>query len=125
VPRRLTRFCLWLRLITDNNYLKTNPMIYKILALIAVLSVLAGCDVDRNDPKYDQLRYDQMQKANCVEIASVLSAKAIMDKPEDYDAALKRCQDNKIMTFDEYKVFADHGRETGVWDVYVVFPDKF
>jgi len=100
-------------------------MKYITVASIAVLAALAGCDVDRNHPKYDQLRFDQMQKANCVEIASVLSAKAIMDKPEDYDAALKRCQDNKNMTFEEYKVFADHGRETGVWDVYVVFPEKF
>ena len=29
------------------------------------------------------------------------------------------------MTFEEYKVFADHGRETGVWDVYVLVPEKF
>ncbi len=100
-------------------------MTYKTFSLVVLLAALAGCGVDRNHPKYDQLRYDQMQKANCVEIASVLSAKAIMDKPEDYDAALKRCQDNKVMTFDEYKVFADHGRETGVWDVYLVFPEKF
>ncbi len=100
-------------------------MTYKTLPLVVMLAVLAGCGVDRNHPKYDQLRYEQMQKANCEEIASVLSAKAIMDKPEDYDVALKRCQDNKIMTFEEYKVFADHGRETGVWDVYVVFPEKF
>ena len=100
-------------------------MTYKSIVFIAVLAGLTGCGVDRNHPKYDQLRYDQMQKANCYEIASVLSAKAIMDKPADYDAALKRCQDNKIMTFEEYKIFADHGRETGVWDVYLVFPEKF
>jgi len=100
-------------------------MTYKSVSVIALFVMLAGCGVDRNHPKYDQLRYDQMQKANCVEIASVLSAKAIMDKPEDYDTALKRCQDNKIMTFEEYKLFADHGRATGVWDVYAVFPEKF
>ena len=100
-------------------------MIYKTVPVVALLAMLSGCGVDRNAPKYDQLRFDQMQKANCVEIASVLSAKAIMDKPEDYDASLKRCQDNKIMTFEEYKIFADHGRETGVWDVYEIFPEKF
>ncbi len=100
-------------------------MTYKTLALIAVLTVLAACGVERNHPKYDQLRYEQMQKANCSEIASVLSAKAVMDEPEDYDVALKRCEDNKVLNFEEYKVFADHGRETGVWDVYVVFAEKF
>ena len=100
-------------------------MIHKTLALIFVLTMFAGCGVERNDPKYDQLRYDQMQKANCGEIASVLSAEAIMDEPADYDVALKRCQDNKVLSFEEYKVLADHGRETGVWDVYVVFPEKF
>lgn len=100
-------------------------MIYKTLPFVVLLAMLAGCDVDKNHPKYDELRYEQMQKANCVEIASVLSAKAIMEKPADYDTALKRCQDNKILSFEEYKVLADHGRETGVWDIYAVFPEKF
>jgi len=100
-------------------------MTYKFVPVIALLALLAACGVDRNDPKYDQLRYEQMQKANCAEIASVVSAKVIMEQPGDYDAALKRCQDNKILSFEEYKIFADYGRETGVWDVYVLFPEKF
>lgn len=99
-------------------------MIYKYLPFVALLIAISGCDVDKTHPKYDQLRYDQIQKANCSEIASVLSAKAIMEKPDDYDVALKRCQDNKTLSFEEYKKLAEHGRETGIWDIYTVFPEK-
>ncbi len=93
---------------------------------VVVLSGLAlfGCSVDKNAEKYDELRYEQLQKARCDEMASFLSTPLISEEPEEYDSALKRCQDMKTLTFEEYKKLADHGRVSGNWDIYEVFPEK-
>lgn len=99
-------------------------MKYKSVLTITMIGLLAACGVDKNHPKYDQLRYDELQKANCHDMASVLSAPVLMDKPEDFDTALKRCQDTQSLSFEEYKAFADHGRDTGNWDIYEVYPEK-
>lgn len=99
-------------------------MKYKSALTITMIGLLAACGVDKNHPKYDQLRYDELQKASCHDMASVLSAPVLMDKPEDFDTALKRCQDTQSLSFEEYKAFADHGRATGSWDIYEVYPEK-
>ena len=91
--------------------------------LLSALMV-GGCGVDKNDPKYDELRYSELQDARCNEMATVLSSPAIAETPEEYDTAFKRCEDMKSLTFDEYKRLADHGRETGRWDVYELYPEK-
>jgi len=96
----------------------------KIIFLLAAILLAGGCGVDKHHAKYDQLRYDELQKARCNEMASFLSTPLISDEPEEYDAALKRCQDMKALSFDEYKRLAEHGRETGNWDVYQLYPDK-
>jgi len=93
-----------------------------ILAAVMV-GLLGGCS-DKNSPKYDQRRYEQLQKADCGETASVLSSKLLMEKPEDFDTAVKRCEDTKSLTFEEYKALADYGRKTGEWDIYAVYPEK-
>ena len=107
--------------------MRTNVAI-KIAGILALggtlLLVTSGCDVDKNAPKYDELRYEQLQKARCDEMASVLSEPFIMETPDDFDTAKKRCEDTKSLSFEEYKRFADHGRATGAWDIYAVFPEK-
>ena len=96
----------------------------RIVLSSLLLCSLAACDVDKNHPKYDQLRYDELQKTSCNEMASVLSAASLMEKPEEFEVALKRCQDTQSLSFEEYKALADHGRETGSWDLYEVYPEK-
>lgn len=97
----------------------------KIVLTSAVLALMAaGCDVDKNHPKYDQLRYEQLQKARCVDMATVLASDFVTAEPENYDKALKRCEDMKSLSFDEYKRLSDHARATGKWDVYQLYPDK-
>jgi hypothetical protein len=96
--------------------------ISKIVILLALL--MAGCGVDKNHPKYDERRYKELQKSRCVDMATVLSSEFITAEPENYDKALKRCEDMKALTFEQYKRLSDHGRQTGVWDVYQVFPEK-
>ena len=95
---------------------------YFLAGMIALQ--LIGCGVDKNSAEYDQRRYDELQRANCNEMASVLSAPFVMETPEEFDAAYKRCQDLKSLTFEQYMVLAEHGRQTGVWDVYAVYPEK-
>lgn len=85
---------------------------------------LSGCGIDKNASEYDELRYEQLQKARCDEMASILSGAFFMDEPEDYDVAKKRCEDTKTLNFEEYKRLADYGRETGAWDLYALFPEK-
>ncbi len=99
-------------------------MKYKSVLTLTMIGLLTGCGVDKNNPKYDQLRYDELQKANCHDMAAVLSAPVIMDKPEEFDTALKRCQDTQSLSFEEYKDFADQARATGNWDIYQVYPEK-
>ncbi len=95
------------------------------LVLLLVSMTAAACTVDRENPKYDELRYDELQKARCSEIATVLSKPLLSEETEDYDLNLKRCQDMKTLSLEEYKVLADYARQHGVWDLYAVFPDKF
>lgn len=106
------------------NLLGRVLMKNKILVTLFAVFVVAGCGVERDSPEYDQLRYDELQSANCNDMASVLSAEALMESPEDFDTAFKRCQDLKSLTFEQYKLYSDHGRQTGVWDIYAVFPEK-
>lgn len=105
------------------NMQNTGTLARTLLLAVAV-GLGSGCGVDKNHPKYDQLRYDELQKANCHEMASVLSSEALMEAPEDFDQALKRCQDTKGLSFEEYKALAEYGRETGEWDIYAVYPEK-
>lgn len=95
------------------------------LPLIALLVVLQACGVDRDAPEYDQLRYNELQKTRCSEMATILSRPLMSKETEDYDGALARCEAMKSLTFEEYTLLADHARATGKWDVYGVFPDKF
>lgn len=99
-----------------------RPMFVLSAALLTMMAI--GCDVDRNHPKYDELRYEQLQKTRCVDMATVLASEFAIAKPENYDKALKRCEDMKTLSFAEYKRLADHGRKTGKWDVYQVYPEK-
>lgn len=97
----------------------------KIVLTATLLALMAtGCDVDKNHPKYDQLRFDQLQKTRCVDMATLLSAEFVNAEPEDYDKALKRCEDMKTLNFDEYKRLSDNARATGKWDIYQLYPEK-
>ena len=95
---------------------------------IAVASALllgaSGCTVDKDNPKYDERRYTEIQKARCGEIATVLSKPLLAEEPEDYDTSLQRCEALKSLTFEEYKKLADYARENGSWDIYLLFPEK-
>ena len=104
--------------------MRKNSMTRSGFIAIAIIGLLTACGVDKNHPKYDQLRYDELQKANCHDMAAVLSTPVLMDKPEDFDTALKRCLDTQSLSFEEYKALADYGRETGNWDIYAVYPEK-
>lgn len=96
----------------------------KMVMVTSLLFIVAtGCDVDKNHQKYDQLRYEQLQKARCVDMATLLSASFVNAEPEDYDKALKRCEDMKLLSFDAYKQLSDHARATGSWDIYELFPE--
>ena len=97
----------------------------RILVLTLCSAVLPACGIDRDAPEYDQLRYEQLRKTRCHEMAAVLSKPLVSRETEDYDTTLKRCEAMKSLDFEEYKVLADHARQTGVWDVYGVFPEKF
>lgn len=91
--------------------------------LISVLLVW-GCGVDRNAAKYDERRYQELQRANCTEMASVLSSKLIAKTPENYDQAMKRCQDLKSLSYEEYIRYAEASRKSGNWDLYATYPEK-
>lgn len=101
----------------------TAKMVLGVL-LSGMVLLGSGCGVDKNAAKYDQLRYDELQDARCDEMAAVLSSDVITETPEEYDTAFKRCEDMKSLSFEEYKRFADHGRETGIWDIYEFYPEK-
>jgi hypothetical protein len=92
--------------------------------LFALVIAVVGCGVDRNAAKYDERRYKELQKASCVEMASLLSSTLITAKPENYDQAMKRCQDLKALSYDEYVRYADAARLSGDWDIYQHFPEK-
>jgi len=94
------------------------------LAVVLGATVVTGCDIDKNAPEYDELRYEQLQKASCSDMASILSEDFLMEKPDDFDVAKKRCEDTKSLSLVEYKHFADESRASGVWDIYAVFPEK-
>lgn len=102
--------------------MKQSTKVGLVVAMTAV--VVSGCGIDKNSPKYDQLRYEQLQKTRCVDMATVLSSEFVTKEPENYDAALKRCEDMRTLTFDEYRRLADHARATGSWDIYKLYPEK-
>lgn len=93
-------------------------------AAVMTTAVMAGCGVDKNHPKYDQVRYDELQKTRCIDMATMLSSDFVNAEPENYDQALKRCEDMKTLSFEEYKRLADHARSTGKWDIYQLYPEK-
>lgn len=97
--------------------------LFKVTLFTLVIAVM-GCGVDRNAAKYDERRYKELQRANCVEMASLLSSTLIAEKPENYDQAMKRCQDLKTLTYKEYVQYADAARASGNWDIYHHFPEK-
>ena len=94
----------------------------KVIVAGLLVLVMAGCDVDKDAPKYDELRYEQLQKTRCVDMATLLSASFVNAEPEDYDKSLKRCEDMKQLSFEQYKRLADQARSTGSWDVYTLYP---
>lgn len=97
----------------------------KIAMTAAMLAAMAtGCDVDKDHPKYDELRYEQLKKTRCVDMATILSSDFVTADPEDYDKSLKRCEDMKSLSFEEYKRLADHARAAGKWDIYQLYPEK-
>lgn len=100
------------------------PRVMTTITATLLAATLAGCGVDRDNPKYDELRYEQLQKARCVDMATILSSDFVNAEPENYDGSLKRCEDMKSLTFEEYQRLADHARATGSWDIYQVFPEK-
>ena len=102
----------------------SDSMFYKMPLTIVLLGFIAACGVDKNHPKYDELRYEELKKANCHDMASVLSADFLMETPEDFDTAFKRCEDTKSLSFEEYKAFVEHGRASGSWDIYEMYPEK-
>ncbi len=94
----------------------------KVIMAGLLVSAMAGCDIDKDAPKYDELRYEQLQKTRCVDMATMLSASFVNADPEDYDKSLKRCEDMKALSFEEYKRLSEHARATGSWDLYQLFP---
>ena len=96
----------------------------QLLIALATAISLTACTVDKNNPKYDQLRYNELQDTNCHDMAGLLSSKLVTNHPEDRDVALKRCQDMKTLSYEEYQQLADYFRETGDWDFYTLFPSK-
>ncbi len=85
---------------------------------------LIGCGVDRDSAEYDERRYKELQKSNCDEMAALLAKPLLTEKPQDYDAVVKRCRDLKSLTPEEYRRLSQHARDTGSWDIYEVFPEK-
>jgi hypothetical protein len=85
---------------------------------------LAACDFNPASEEYDQVRYEELQKTNCNDIASFAATSLMGKKPEDEDEILERCRKMKALTFTEYKLAAQHARETGEWDLDKTFPDK-
>ncbi len=94
----------------------------KVAVVGLLVLITAGCDIDKDAPKYDELRYEQLQKTRCVDMATLLSASFVNAEPEDYDKSLKRCEDMKALSFEEYKRLSDHARATGSWDIYELYP---
>jgi hypothetical protein len=106
------------------HHLSRARMLRRFIPSLIGVVLLSACGVDKEHPKYDQRRYDELQRANCHDMASVLSSRLLMETPEEFDTALKRCQDTKSLSFEEYQALADYGRETGEWDIYAVYPEK-
>lgn len=93
------------------------------LALVLV-GLAGGCGVDKESPEYDERRYNELQKANCDDIAYVLARPLLSKETVRYEDSLQRCQDMKSLSFSEYQMLADHARAVGYWDLYEVFPEK-
>lgn len=85
--------------------------------LLAAIAATAACRVDQDAARYDRLRYEELQKANCAEMAAVLSKPLIDKEPEDYDAVLERCRRLKTLSFEQYADVAENARRTGSWEL--------
>lgn len=90
--------------------------IFASISLICL--VLSGCGFDPASPEYDELRYKELQKSNCDQIASVGSSKLISKEGKDKDEIRERCEKMKSLTLDQYKRAAEHARSNdGIWDL--------
>lgn len=89
---------------------------YRPLLLAIIVSSLLACGVDRDDAKYDERRYKEIQKADCAELATILSKPFFTKNPEDETAVLQRCHRLKQLSFAEYKQIAERARVTGKWE---------
>ncbi len=90
---------------------------------VAIAAAGTGCGVDRNAAEYDERRYKELQKSHCSEMASLLAKPLLTEEPQEFDDVVARCEALKSLTFEQYKRFAEHGRATGNWDVYAVYPE--
>lgn len=89
----------------------------KIISAIAIAPLLAHCGFEPTSAEYDQLRYDQLQKADCPQIAKLGSKELIVERPDEYTEVLARCEQMQALSFEDYQRASSYAREHGEWDV--------
>ncbi len=98
------------------NWVAKTPRIpLAVFFLVALL--VAGCGFDPTSAEYDQVRYEQLQKTNCEQMASFASTKLASDNPQSYEDVLDRCQKMQALNFEEYRIAAQRARESGEWEL--------
>jgi hypothetical protein len=94
--------------------LPATPVNFAASLLAGIL--LTACGFDPTDEKYDRVRYDELRKTDCREMASLGAKRFIAGKSgETYESILARCEKMKALSFDEYRTGSKQARETGKW----------
>lgn len=86
--------------------------------LALATAALLGCGFDPTSAEYDRLRYDELQKVDCANMAN-LGVRRIFkskDSTETYDTILQRCRHMQAMSFDDYRAASQKAREEGKFE---------
>ena len=88
------------------------------LAWLTVAVVVPGCGFDPMAEKYDRVRYEELQKTDCANMAALAASRFVVkDETPDPEAYRANCERLQALTFEQYQRVAQNARDTGVWDV--------
>lgn len=114
IPTRLSTRPTLISIKPDQQY---NDMIIRYFFIACFALPSAGCGFDPTAPEHDRVRYDELQKADCDQMAQLGSKELIVDKPDDYAVVLERCKQMQALTFEQYQAAAEYARSHGEWNL--------
>lgn len=100
------------------NYSLHHPRPSWLLALTTATLLVVGCGFDPTSAEYDRLRYDELQKVDCANMANLGMRRIFKSKDsnETYDSILQRCRHMQAMSFDDYRAASQKAREEGKFE---------